>query len=168
MRVVILFIGMFLIVLGTSAQSVERQFIGSSGGASGSNAAYLTTTIGEAVTGTIDNNSATLTQGFQQYLDESVGIIENDALQHRTIYPNPVSNQLYVRFGDAQVLSNITFQIVSLYGNVVFEQNGLNSSSIQTNTITLDVSQLAKASYILRIVDSSTGKSNNVIFIKAN
>jgi hypothetical protein len=168
MRVLILTIGMFFMVMGINAQSVERQFICSSGSASGSNTAYLTSTIGEAVIGTINNSSTTLTQGFQQSIDESTGVIEIEALQSSIIYPNPVNNQLFVRFGDAQVLSHITFQIVSLYGDVVLVENGLNSFSIQTNTISLDVSELAKASYILRIVDSSTGQSNNVIFIKAN
>ncbi len=66
-----------------------------------------------------------------------------------TLYPNPVSNTLNVKY-DFQTASASTLAVMDLLGNVVVKQD-LGNTNVGERQIPIDVSQLPNGLYILQL-----------------
>jgi hypothetical protein len=93
--VIVCFILLFFPAIG----QVQHQVISASGNYAVAGAVSVSWTLGETVIPTQQNGDVILTHGFQQQLIVST-IAENPELKvELTVYPNPVSDQLFLRFG---------------------------------------------------------------------
>ncbi|MDB4656077.1 T9SS type A sorting domain-containing protein [Flavobacteriales bacterium] len=88
----------------------------------------------------------------------SVGIEEEQKETGLSVYPNPVTDVLRVRFADNSVHSLVAITITDLLGRVVLR------SSEKGNTA-LDVSALKRGIYMLRTTDES-GRMATVKFVR--
>lgn len=80
-------------------QHIERELYSSGGAVDESGSAKVSWTIGEAFTESLHGNSAELNQGFQQY-QYVVTFISEDLANRFEIYPNPVTDVLYIDYPD--------------------------------------------------------------------
>ncbi len=111
-----------------------------------SNGTYTVTLI--AINGVCPNDTTYLTVhvGTQNIIS-----IEGEEL---TVYPNPAQNELFI---SGSLSSNAQYQVVAMDGRI------LDSGELIENSI-IDLSQLSKAAYFLRIVTPKA--ENQLMFIK--
>jgi len=89
------------IPVSITAQQVTPTVIGSAGETFSNGEVSLTFSIGEPATETLTEGGITITQGFLQGLSGKIGIEENSSKEQLfTIYPNPVTETLFLRIND--------------------------------------------------------------------
>ncbi len=76
--------------------------------------------------------------------DPGTGIGGNDEIEQLSLYPVPFSDELRVNSGVAIAQLSIT----NMMGQVVFNQNGLNTFNFNVNT-----AELAQGAYMVTVVD---------------
>jgi len=113
-----IFISVLLFVCtGILAQPLE--VVSSSGGTFQNGSMFVSFTIGEGFTGAHHNTGVILTQGFHQAvvakLSRGVPVID-DYLSALSVYPNPVSDRLYIRTGD---LPGLYYELCDIRGKVI-------------------------------------------------
>lgn len=130
-----------------SGQVIERQVFASAGQSAGE------FTIGEVFTQTLSNENS-LTQGFHQPFLTIVGVQE-ESTSLLKVWPNPTRDVLHIKcdFLDYQ------WRILDAAGRIVLEGNGTASED-------LSVAQLARGSYLLRILDSASGFNESLQFVR--
>lgn len=79
------------------------------------------------------------------FIEFAVGINEIDHVSSLTAYPNPANTQVQINFESTTNEGRVDCQLVSLTGQVV------RNLVIENGVATLDVSDLASGSYILRL-----------------
>jgi hypothetical protein len=91
---------MFFAVVSMGAQEIRLapSVIASGGGYLEGENISLSWTLGEIAVTTLQGSDLFLTQGFQQPFDLDVGIQENEVIWSISAYPNPVNDQLRIRF----------------------------------------------------------------------
>ncbi len=100
------------------AQQITPDIVSSAGGTFTNGAITLTFSIGEPVTETFSEGNITLTQGFLQGLSGKIGIKENSSKEQQfTLYPNPVSEKLYLR--NSKTASQGIYEIKDLQGKTL-------------------------------------------------
>jgi len=101
-----------------TAQQVTPTVICSAGETFTNGAITLTFSIGEPATETLSEGNITLTQGFLQGLSGKIGIKENASKEQQfTLYPNPVSEILYLR--NSKTASHGIYEIKDLQGKTL-------------------------------------------------
>ena len=83
-----------------------------------------------------------------------VKTVSPNTINEVNVYPNPVSNSLYITMNSFQ---NTNFQLVDMKGNQV------QTGSIQSTDQEIDVSQLPAGNYILQLTQNNTYKKAFVI-----
>ncbi len=148
------------ITLASSAQSIERQVIGSTGGDAQTASISASFTVGEAVIKTQTAGTITLTQGFQQSDDNIVGIAEPSLDISLTAYPNPTADRVFV---DVQTTTGANFSIAvfNQLGQQIEVQISRNALS-ETERYEVDFSTLSSAQYFLLVTDPQTGFSKTI------
>jgi hypothetical protein len=146
-----------------SAQSIDRQVIGSTGASSSTSTIQMDYTVGEAVIGTFGSSSITVTQGFHQTLVAGIGVSDLDVNSDLIVYPNPTNSILNIQLGNTQSSEDYNISVVSLMGVKVLEMDNSSVSDLD-QTLVLDVSDLASSSYLLLISNTKTGECNHFIF----
>ncbi|MEO0472182.1 MAG: T9SS type A sorting domain-containing protein [Bacteroidota bacterium] len=129
-----------------AAQTLSRQVIGSVGSAN----PQLSYTLGEAVVQTASSGSFTLTQGFHQPEETSVGIDRELAANvDYKLYPNPTRDQLNLELSSDKAL-DILVSIVDIRGRQVHAPQRMlvQGTALQS----FDVSRIAAGYYLLRIM----------------
>ena len=76
----------------------------------------------------------------------SVGIAEKDAAANIMVYPNPVTDQLVIRFGEKLSAEKWTLKITDMIGKVIREKTAEGVEALNWN-----LSELAPGSYLLSI-----------------
>ncbi|MDD2961313.1 MAG: T9SS type A sorting domain-containing protein [Muribaculaceae bacterium] len=111
------------------------------------------TTIGEPFSES--NNATNVTSGFLQgYAPISSGIDLTEIEQSWTLYPNPVKDFLSITPPPKFINHRINIEIFAITGSLVYSSiNELEQS------ISLNLSNLAKGVYILKIKDSGNNNS---------
>jgi thermitase len=92
----------------------------------------------------------------------TVGLSVFEQLGIISIYPNPTSELLNIQFSSQQ--DNLSFEIFDNSGRIVESKS--NSSIIENETITVNVSHLVSGIYTLRITGSVTVLNFNVVIAK--
>ncbi|MEN8156986.1 MAG: T9SS type A sorting domain-containing protein [Bacteroidota bacterium] len=93
-------VSMFFLVIATlSAQVIlAPSVISSGGGYFEDDNLSISWTLGELAVTTLSGGDLILTQGFQQPFNTGVGITEIEMDWQISVYPNPVIDELYIRF----------------------------------------------------------------------
>lgn len=95
---------LFFLFLLTASLTLSAQVtlapsvIASGGGYAESGNISISWTLGEVAVSTLTGGSMMLTQGFQQPFDIGVGIGEKEVFCNISVYPNPVKDELRIRF----------------------------------------------------------------------
>jgi len=128
------------------AQQLQRAVV-SADGNSGTVSGYsLSATVGQAVYTTGTSTNYYITQGFQQ--PSLITIIEPSYQDAADAYPNPVGNELTVKFYVNKV-KKYTIEIFSVMGNLVHTENFYNLEGIEKHYI--DFSEIPRGLYFIHI-----------------
>ena len=139
------------ITINLSAQSIERQVIGSTGGTATTGSIIVTSTIGEVAVSTSSTASIIQTQGYQQAADSSsVSIAEIENIAKMRLYPNPTTNSAKLEI-TSNFNSATTIAVYSMDGKLI-SSNSLALQSGIESSIQLDVSSQASGIYMIRII----------------
>ena len=152
----ILFIIILLPTIEVNGQKIVRWVIGSSGSSKTEQGILQQATSGQAapVSSLNESNSVGLSQGFHRSnrtlkFDNGIEII---------LYPNPNSGQFQF-FTDLSNDVSFEFQIIDITGRILQNHSGKGKE-----TISVDISQHASGSYILRI--TTPQRTANIKFEK--
>ena len=110
---------MLLLSVAMSAQITLTPSVISSGGgyAEGDNIS-ISWTLGELAVTTLTGGNMILTQGFQQPFDVGVGIRKDEVNWDISVYPNPVGDELRVRF-DIDKTGDFIVEIQDVTGRLI-------------------------------------------------
>lgn len=106
-------------------------------------------TLGELVVTTLEGDNMILTQGFQQPFDIGVGIKQNEMSWNISVYPNPVGDELRIRF-DVQSQGDYLIEIQDVTGRVISQ--GLHKHLKPGEIVILDTSGLIHGIYFLKVI----------------
>jgi len=129
------------LVLGFYANAQE--VVASGGGTAVGEDVTISYTIGETVTETFTNDDYILSQGFQQGIVINKVEIVNVPSIEVNVFPNPTANEVFI---ESSEYKNNPFKLVSINGSII------NSGTLNEKTA-LDLSNIAKGSYILTVED---------------
>jgi hypothetical protein len=87
---------------------------------------------------------------------------QNDTFNQLRVYPNPAQNILNVSFS-AEENQSFSIRLITVTGNVVYEQNTTDFSGHYVNTI--DLSDMANGVYFLSL-SSEKGSVNKKVVVK--
>lgn len=109
----------------------------------------LSWTLGELAVTTLEGDNMLLTQGFQQTFHIGVGVPEKEIKWEISVYPNPVTDQLQIRF-NIQRTGDYLLEIQDVTGRVLTlrQQDRVNPGDI----IRMNTSNLASGIYFLRVM----------------
>lgn len=140
---------LLVIPLKLVSQDLDRSVIAAAGDFSTSGEVSISWTLGEVATGTFENESMIITQGFQQGGLQVSNLVEESPLDFTlTAYPNPVMDMLNVEFeGD-----DLAYQVVDINGKIIF--NG----RFYTVPGTIDFTGLSSGVYFLVVDKKRTHK----------
>ena len=132
-----------------SAQSITPQVVTSSGGYALNGGYSVSWTLGEPVIATAQNGSNTLTQGFQQPT-YNVLAITTETLQgfDVNVFPNPTSDYITIDWTTNKE-NTLYITLFDLAGKMISEK----SYSAADEKVSINLSQLASAQYILEVKD---------------
>lgn len=139
-----------LLLLMLNCSMLEaQQVVATQGGTFSNSGGTISFTIGEGVAQTLTGDAKTLTQGFQQS-NISVSVLsELDPGFVITVYPNPATEILNLK---------IVREDLGELQYVVFDLNGimLIQKKVEGPETTIDIKQLPKGMYIIRIREGLT------------
>lgn len=141
--------------LGSAAgQSIQSSVVGSTGAFFSSAGGSLSWTLGEVATETFTKSPGILTQGFHQPTTVKVTGLD-DTERAAVAYPNPVKDFIHI-----QVAEQGTYQaeLFNLHGQrLINEETG---SLEPGQAYSIDVRGLATAMYLIRVHNTSDGKTH--------
>ncbi|MEN8203436.1 MAG: T9SS type A sorting domain-containing protein [Bacteroidota bacterium] len=108
----------FLSNLAQGQFTMAPSVIGSGGGYAENESISLSWTLGELAVNTLSGGDFMLTQGFQQPLTLGVGMIANEANWNISVYPNPVNDELHIRF-DIPYQDGFMIEIQDVTGRLI-------------------------------------------------
>ena len=133
---------------------MSSSVIGSTGEQFSAASGSLEWTLGEIMTETYQQGKFYLTQGFQQPATIKVTSLHEVEEPNRWVYPNPTNGILNVRIMES---GDYVIELFNLQGQKLINKNF--SVSRDTHIQQVDLQEYAVAVYLLRISNSSTGKS---------
>jgi hypothetical protein len=115
-------------------------------------------TIGELATTTLTGENLILTQGFQQPVGIGTGLPRHELTGQIFVYPNPVQDQLNVRF-DIERSGDYILEVQDVTGRIVSQtqQKPINPGGI----IQLNTSTFSPGIYLLKVI-TTDGRSVQV------
>jgi hypothetical protein len=156
------FIVLFVFPCQIYCQSNNCSVISNGGDYISNSQVYASWTIGEPVTGTIQNNSYCFTQGFQQSRIFLTSVDENlpDKCSIKA-YPVPASNQINLELKlDTQ--REIIIEIFDNTGKSV----QMKKANTSVSPYSLDISDLPAGSYLLKVSEVSGQKLKTIKIVK--
>jgi len=137
-----------LIALGLFWGNSEAQQVLSGSGTTFQNQLCMVSfTVGETIVGNLSGSNCLVSQGFQQSLQNNVGVLENSTETSITISPNPTRNILYIN--GLKTDQNVEIIIMNIHGNIEIISSVLKEPY-------LDVTSLSKGFYIVQIKSGET------------
>jgi hypothetical protein len=147
-----------------SAQSLDRQVIGSTGGYTETGNLSVSYTVGETVIETAEAGTIVLTQGFQQPDEQFIGIEVAGTGIAITAYPNPTEGIIIL---DIRTVNpeQLTIAVFDAAGRQV-----LSSEMLQVHTEAkhpMDFSSLAAGNYLIRL-SAAEGSASTLKVLKVD
>ncbi len=152
-RLVVTLTSVFFVV-SAGAQQIKQQVIASAGGFNVSGGMSLSWTLGETIIPTFRNGNLVLTHGFQQQLVISTLVEDIEGSVAVTIYPNPSSDILNIRFESPQD-GDILIFLIDTEGKLVRTDRIVAPETEKK----IDMQSLAAGIYYLKMIK---GKRVNV------
>ncbi|MEZ5003942.1 MAG: T9SS type A sorting domain-containing protein [Chitinophagales bacterium] len=118
-------------------------------------------TIGDMIIEPANGNTVSLTQGALRVETDAITSLIDNPFPELKIYPNPVSNILYLTFGE-QNLSGISYTLFSIDGKYI------KSNLIENETSIIDFTSIKSGIYLLGVINSKNKQSASYKIIKAN
>ncbi len=146
----------FLLVMIASTVTLSAQQIQLTPSVLSSGGAYfegndisISWTLGELAVSTLAGTDLVLTQGFQQPFDIDVGMEENQVNWGISAYPNPVGDQLRIRF-DIETTGDYFIEVQDVTGRLISQQQHklVNPGDI----ILLNTSNYTVGVYFLKVL----------------
>lgn len=106
-------------------------------------------TLGELAVTTLQSDNMILTQGFQQPFNIGVGIRQNEMNWTISVYPNPVEDELMIRF-DIPLPGNYLIEIQDVTGRVICQQ--VHKQVRPGETVILNTSRFLHGIYFLKVI----------------
>jgi hypothetical protein len=143
-----------LFIAGFSqAQTLASSVVGAGGGQFSSTSGFLDWTLGEIMTETYQKGNFYFTQGFQQPATIKVtGLDETET--NVFVYPNPLRDVLNIKTSEN---GDYLIELFDLQGRQLVNKNV--SGVVGTSTHQIDLADYRAALYLLRIHNTTTGKS---------
>jgi len=113
----------FFAVSAISAQDyiLSPSVVASGGGYAEGDNISISWTLGELAVTTLTGSDMILTQGFQQPFDIDVGIDKNEVHWGISVYPNPVGDELQIRF-DIETQGDFFIEIQDITGRLIRQE----------------------------------------------
>jgi hypothetical protein len=134
--------------IGVFGQSIDRQVVAAGGDYFEAASTNISWTLGELVTGNLDNGDLYFTQGFHQGNLMVTFVGEKPIAFALKAYPNPVVNVLII---ESEKL-DLSYRLIDVQGNIL--ENGIISSTSHE----LDLSPLPSGIYFLWVEENQTHK----------
>ena len=139
------------------SQSISKQVIGTAGSTQSNSDLKVSWTTGEPVVGLMTAGGNQLGNGYYPAMDLKTLKIEDNALDLQVkIYPNPISQMLYVSHPE---LNSFAIQISDLNGKQIY-------SGTMNKEQPLDVSHYTQGMYLVTIENKESNKKNTYKIIK--
>ena len=135
-------------VCGYSQITIEPSIIASGGGYGETETMSISWTLGELATTTLTGGDIILTQGFQQPFDFRTGISTEALNWEITAYPNPVKDELFVRF-DIDRTREFLIEIQDVTGRVLYLEQ--KKEIFPGDVIQLNTSNFTYGVYFLKV-----------------
>lgn len=150
-------LSLFLTVIGYS-QSISPDVIGTAGNRATGTNLTIDWTMGEVATATLTGSNSMVTQGFHQPYLTIVGVeIPEETLMDVRIYPNPTSNQVFVRMNLTEV-GQCQLNLIALDGKIL--------KTVQVNTpnqeVLIEMSEYPAGSYLLSLSTQHTQQIHKI------
>lgn len=147
-----------VLLLSITSVFVFGQEVISSSGSSLSNDKYsIDFTIGEPIIQTVQTNSKMITQGYHQptlVIIEAKQIDENFSA---SLFPNPATSFLNI---ELDAFEGVTFKLQNVDGKILAQER------IQQNVTSVNVKNLERGIYLLKLVDQKDNKLKSYKFLK--
>ncbi len=163
MKSILTFLIALFVFASASGQEVKQQVISSAGGysVSGDNSISLSWTLGELVIATVTSTGGDLilTQGFQQSkLDLTAVELHPDLGVTVTIYPNPTSEMINIRFSTPLEGTTMVY-LIAPDGKLVINEEIPSGMTMMP----IDMQQYPAGTYFLRIQNNNKQNIYKVI-----
>lgn len=137
-----------ILIIGLTDLSAQQALIGSGGDAVGAGGS-VSYSVGQPVYTTATGTNGSVAQGVQQPYEISVAIGVEEAddiiLEYR-VYPNPTSGKLVLSVKNYKS-EELSYRIFDFSGKL------LQDRRLQGSTVTIELDNLARAVYFLKIID---------------
>jgi len=153
MKRTLLFLITVFFVISASGQ-VKQEVIASAGGYDTNGSLSISWTLGETIIPTFTNGNLVLTHGFQQQLIITTVEENLEVLINVTVYPNPASDIVNIRF-ESPVEGEITITLFDSQGRL-FKTDVIESAMIEKQ---INLQDIPAGIYYLRL---TKGKLVNV------
>ncbi len=160
----VIFYSTFFLSITITAQYIQRSTI-SMGGSSRllkKNKLLIQQSIGQAsVIGSFKKNGISIRQGFLQMLTTDIKPSKSKLFINNlkaTVFPNPIVNGELTILFDEEITSKISVFVFDLLGRKLITKNHKPST-----TVTIDLSELASAYYMLSIHSGNKRFTTNII-----
>lgn len=157
---IILFLGYNI----TSAQSIERAVIGSTGGTVTASTVIITSTVGEVAVASY-SGTLTLTQGYQQSNSQSVSVKEIIVKATFSLFPNPTTQNAKLEIITENASASAKIELYSSRGKLISSQV-INLIAGIKSTTKINLSSQAAGVYFVKIKDSQSKLSKTLRVIK--
>ena len=146
-----LLIATFFAAASLQAQEVQLAptVLASAGGYAVGDHISISWTLGELAVSTLSSGNLILTQGFQQPFDINVGIRNNEVNWGIYVYPNPVGNELRIRF-DTDAAGDYLIEIQDVTGRLISQQEYKNLDP--GDIVVLNTSAYLNGVYFLKVL----------------
>lgn len=149
-----LLIAIFCTVAALNAQEVQLTptVLASAGGYAVGDNISISWTLGELAVSTLSSTDLILTQGFQQPFEIdtiNVGIHKNELNWGISVYPNPVGDELRIRF-DIDATGDYLIEIQDVTGRLVSQQQYKNLDP--GDIVVLNTSTYLNGVYFLKVL----------------
>jgi hypothetical protein len=145
-----LLVGTLFFMASINAQVKLTPSVISSGGGYGVNDNIsISWTLGEVAVTTLSHANMILTQGFQQPFDIGVGISRDEVNWSISVYPNPVGDQLRIRF-NIEKSADFLLEIQDVTGRLLSQEQHkqINPGDI----VVLNTSTFTNGIYFLKVL----------------
>ena len=147
---ILLILCSLFVVCSISGQVSLAPSVISSGGGYGENGNIsISWTIGELAVTTLQGGNMILTQGFQQPFDIDVGIRKQKINWDISVYPNPVGDELRIRF-NIEKTGDYLLEIQDVNGRLISQE--LRKQINPGDIVSLNTSAFTNGVYFLKIL----------------